>query len=65
MTKNGLFRAAVPDALNHRGMIFFIRKHNAIGQNLGQGGQGRLIGQIATGKQQRGLFAVQIGQFGL
>ena len=46
-------------------MVQFIRQDKAIGQQFAEGGNGRLVGNIAGRKHQSRFFVVQIGQFAL
>ena len=63
MLKNAFFGAGMTDALDHRIMIQRIRIEDTARQLRAQRGQGRHVGDIARGKQQRRFLAVQAGQF--
>ena len=65
MGKDHLVGAGVADALNHGGVVLFIRKHHHIWDVGGQGAQGRQIRNIAGREQQGTLFAVQVRQLAL
>jgi hypothetical protein len=57
--------AAVADAGDHRGVVQAVREDDQTRQDALQGGQGRLIGHIAGGEQQRRFLPVPAGQLGL
>ena len=55
--------AGLADAFDHRIVVERIRQDQAVRDQLGDGGDAGLVRDIARGEQQRGLLAVQIGQF--
>ena len=57
-----LDRAAMADALDHRGMVEFVGEDDQARQDLRQGRQRRVVGDKARGEQQRRFLAMQIGQ---
>ncbi len=63
--KNLLFRPAVPNALDHRGVVQLVRQDQTIRQAARQGPQAREVRHVARGEQQRRLLAVQVGQLAL
>ena len=65
MAPDPLGAAGTAHALDHRGVILLVRKHHRAGTGGEQGGERRLVGDIARREQQRRRLAVQIGQFRL
>ncbi len=59
------FTAAVPDALDHRGMVEFVRQDDATRHPRCQRADRRHVRDIARREQQRRLLAVQIGKLAL
>jgi hypothetical protein len=57
--------AAVADAGDHRGVVALIREHDHARQFARQGRQCRVVGDIARGKDQCCVAAVQIGELSL
>ena len=55
--------AGLADAFDHRIVVERIRQDQAIGNELGNGGNAGLVGNIARGEDQGGFLAVQIGEF--
>ena len=55
--------AAVPDALDHRGVVERIGQDHAVRDACRQGAEGGPVGDIAGREDQRVFLAVQIGQF--
>ena len=62
MRESLLCRPAVPDALDHRGVVQFIGQHDAARQPRRERAQRRPVRHVAGVEQQRGFGAVQIGQ---
>src|ERR1700724_2832901 len=60
-----LFGGAVPNALNHRGVVEGVRKYNAIRDMASQRSERRLVGDVARCKDQGGVLAVKIRKFAL
>ena len=60
-----LFHAGLANALDHRIMIEGVGQDQAIGKELGDGRDARLIGDIARGEDERSLLAVEIGKLRL
>ena len=60
VAENFVLGAAVPDALDHRGVVCRIGEHDTVGNLSGQRGNSRLIGDISRSEQQRPFFAVEI-----
>ncbi len=61
-----LFRGpAVPDTLDHRGVVQFVGEHDAARQPRRERAQRRPVRHVAGVEQQRGFGAVQIGQLAL
>ena len=65
VAEDPLGAAIAPHAFDHRGMVQRVGIDDQARKQLGQGGQRRVIGDIGRGKDQRRLFAMQIGQLGL
>ena len=57
--------AAVADAGDHGGVVLLVREDDAAGQQLLQGGERGVVGDIGRGEEQRRGLAVQVGQLGL
>jgi hypothetical protein len=60
-----LFSGAVPNALNHRGVVEGVRKYDAIRDMASQRRERRLLGDVARRKEQGGLLAVEVRKFPL
>ena len=60
-----LLAAAVADAGDHGGVVLGVREDDEPRQQLAQGRQRGVVGDVGGGEQQRRLLAVQIGQLGL
>ena len=65
MGEDARLAAAVPDALDHRGVVEFVRQDRAARHPRRQRADRGHVGDIARGEQQRGFLAVQIGEFPL
>ena len=63
VTENPLGTTVAAHTFDHRRMVQLVRINNQARKQFGQGAQSCVIGNIGTGEQQGGLFAVQIGQF--
>ncbi|PAV72687.1 hypothetical protein WR25_22134 [Diploscapter pachys] len=59
MAEDPLLAAGVANAGDHRGVVQFVRKDHAAGQDLGERRQRRLVRHIAAGEQQCAFLAVQ------
>ena len=55
--------AGLADAFDHRIVVERVRQDQAVRNQLGDGRDAGLVRDIARGEQQRGLLAVQVGQF--
>ena len=55
--------AGLADAFDHRIVVERVRQDQAVRNQLGDGRDAGLVRDVARGEQQRGLLAVQIGQF--
>ena len=55
--------AIAAHAFDHRGMIQRVGINDQTWKELGQRAQRCVVGDIGAGEQQRGFFAVQVGQF--
>ena len=64
VAENLPLRLGAADAFDHRIVIELIGENEAIGQEVADGRNRREIGNPAGGKDERQLFAVEIGQFG-
>ena len=62
VAKDPLLHSGLANALDHRIMIEGIGQDQTIGDQLGDGRDARLIGDIARGEDQRRLLAVEIGE---
>ena len=62
MAENLVLGAAVPDALDHRGVVCGIGEDDTVRNLSGQRGNSRLIGDVSRGEEQRPLFAVEVGK---
>ena len=62
---DALLAAAVADAGDHGGVVLLVGQDHAARQQLLQGGQRGVVGDIGRGEQQRRLLAVQVGKLGL
>jgi hypothetical protein len=60
-----LFAAGLAHAFDHGIVVERVRQNEAVRQKLGDGRDAGLVRHIAGGEQQRGLFAVQVGEFAL
>jgi hypothetical protein len=60
-----LLAAGILDTRDHRRVVQRVREDDAARQQLGQRRQGRLVRDVAGGKQQRCFLAVQIGKLRL
>ena len=60
-----LLGARAAHALDHRGMVEFVRDDQAVGQQPADGRDRRLVGDEAGGEDQRCLLAVQVGKLKL
>src|SRR3974390_2729474 len=65
MPPNDLLAAGLPDAFDHRIVVERIRQDEAVRQELGYGWYSGLIRYVAGGENQRGRFAVQVGELAL
>ena len=65
MAEDVLLAAAPADALDHRGVILLVGEDHQPRHESLQGGEGRIVGDIGRGEEQRRLLAVQIGELGL
>ena len=63
MAENALFAARIADARDHAGVVKFVGKDDAAGQQTRQRRQRRFVRDIARREQQSGFLAVQVGQF--
>ena len=63
VTEDALFAARIADARDHAGMVEFIGKDDAAGQQSRQRRQRRFVRDIARREQQGGFLAMQVGQF--
>ena len=57
--------AAVPDALDHRGVVELVRQDGAAGHPRRQRADRGHVRDVARGEQQRRFLAMQVGQFAL
>ena len=57
-------RAAMANAFDHRSVVECIGQDDAIGEARREGAKRCPVGNIAAGKNQRGFFVVEVGQFG-
>ena len=55
--------ASLANAFDHRIVVERVGKNEAIGNELGNGGNAGLVRHIARGEEQRAFLAVQIGEF--
>ena len=60
---DALRAAALPNALDHRGVVLFVRKDNGSLEELHQSGKRRFVRNIAGGEEQRRFLAMQVGEF--
>ena len=65
VTPHLLFGAGLAHALDHGIVVERVGQQQAIRQQLGDRGNAGLVGDVARGKDQRGLLAVQVGEFAL
>ena len=65
VAEDALGTAIAAHALDHRGVVQRVGIDDQPGEQFGQRAQGRVIGDIGRGEQQRRFLAVQIGQLGL
>ncbi len=62
---DALFGARMADALDHRGVVLFVRQDDEA-RNVGaERAERRPVGDIAGGEEQRRFLAVQVGKFAL
>ena len=57
--------AAAPDALDHGGVVEPVGKGHEAGDELGQGRERRVVGDVGGGEDERGLLAVEVGELRL
>ena len=65
VAEDALLHAGLPNALDHRIMVEGVGQDQAIGNELGDGRDAGLVGDIARGEDQRRLLAVEIGELRL
>mmetsp|Transcript_30065 Transcript_30065/g.52801 ORF Transcript_30065/g.52801 Transcript_30065/m.52801 type:complete len:371 (+) Transcript_30065:301-1413(+) len=65
VSEDVLGHPGVADALDHRGMVVGVGEDLAVGEVLGDGGDGRLVCDESRRKHQRRLFVVDVRQLSL
>lgn len=63
VAEDHLFDTRVLDALDHGGVVHGIGEDDAVGQLLGQGGEGGVVGDVAGGEDESGGLVVKGGEF--
>ena len=62
MLENDALRSRVTHALDHGSMVHLVRENDTPGEFGAQGGERRVIGNVARGKYQSTVFAVESGE---
>ena len=62
MTENLVLGAAMPNALDHRGVVCSVGEDDTVGNLSGQRGNSRLIGDVSRREEQRSLLAVKVSK---
>ena len=62
VAENLLLGARAPHALDHRGVVQLVRQDEAVGQELADGRDRRLVGDEARSEDESRFLAVQIGE---
>ena len=62
MAKDLVVSAAMPDALDHRGVVCRVGKDDTVGNLSGQRGNSGLIRDVSRGEEQRPLLVVEVGK---
>lgn len=63
VAEDHLFDAGVFDALDHGSVVHGVGEDNTVGQLLGEGAKGGVVGDIAGGEDEGGGFVVEGGEF--
>ena len=63
MTKNVLLALPVADALDHRRVVFLVREDDRARNELEEGRECSVVGNVRRGEKKRGFLSMEVGKF--